>query len=154
MKVKIISLAISALIFTQCASQKKANELKMPTTNSEAVNSTYPSEKPETGVIRLIEKQNIFSEEYKLNITFVKTIEDSRCPMNARCIDAGYATVEIEVMNLHSRPKKFTVSSLENKNSFVFGGKKIKLINLYPSNSTDVGFEELKGKYVLDLKIE
>ena len=102
----------------------------------------------------MIEKQNIFSEENKLNITFVKTIEDSRCPMNARCITAGFATVEVEVMSLHSRPRKFTISTQENKNSFVFQGKKFTLTNIYPSNSTDISFEDLKGKYVIDLKVE
>lgn len=154
MKSKIFLLAISAFIFTQCASQKKSTDVKMPTTNSETVNSTYPTEKPEKGAVRLVEKQNIFSEENKLNITFVTTIEDSRCPMNARCITAGFATVEIEVMSLHSRPRKFTISTRDNKNSFVFQGRKFTLTNIYPSNSTDVGFEDLKGKYVIDLKIE
>ena len=74
--------------------------------------------------------------------------------MNARCITAGFETVEVEVMSLHSRPSKFTISTQENKNSFVFGGKKITLTNIYPSNSTDVGFDDLKGKYVIDLKVE
>ena len=154
MKSKIFLLAISALIFTQCASQKKSTNVKMPTTSSETVNSTYPTEKPEKGAVRLVEKQNIFSEENKLNITFVETIEDSRCPMNARCITAGFATVEVEVMSLHSRPRKFTISTQDNKNSFVFQGKKFTLTNIYPSNSTDISFEDLKGKYVIDLKVE
>lgn len=154
MKTKILLFAFSALIFTQCASQKKNNDMKMPVTKSETINSTYPHEKPEKGVVRLIEKQNIFSEENKINITFLKTTEDSRCPMNARCITPGFATVEVEVMSLHSRPRKFTISTLDDKNSFIFNGKKFTLINIFPSNSTDIGFEELKGKYVIDLKIE
>lgn len=154
MKSKILLLAISSLIFIQCVSQNKTNDSKMPTTSSETVNSTYPTEKPENGTVRLVEKQNIFSEENKLNITFVKTIEDSRCPMNARCVTAGFATVEVEVMSLHSRPRKFTVSTQDNKNSFVFQGKKFTLTHIYPSNSTQIGFEKLKGKYVIDLKIE
>ena len=43
--------------------------------------------------------------------------------MNARCITAGFATVEVEVMSLHSRPRKFTISTQENKIPFVFQGK-------------------------------
>lgn len=154
MKSKIFLLAISSLIFIQCASQNKTNDSKMPTTSSETVNSTYPTEKPEKGTVRLLEKQNIFSEENKLNITFTRTTEDSRCPMNARCVTAGFATVEVEVMSLHSRPRKFTVSTQDNKNSFVFQGKKFTLTHIYPSNSTEIDFEKLKGKYVIDLKIE
>ena len=72
MKSKIFLLAISALIFTQCASQKKSTNVKMPTTSSETVNSTYPTEKPEKGAVRLVEKQNIFSEEKPNNKTVVQ----------------------------------------------------------------------------------
>jgi hypothetical protein len=35
----------------------------MPTTSSETVNSTYPTEKPEKGAVRLVEKQNIFRKK-------------------------------------------------------------------------------------------
>ena len=154
MNTKFLILAAATFLVTQCTCQQKSTEMKMPVTSSQEVNSTYPTEKPEKGAVRLVEKQNIFSEENKLNITFVKTIEDSRCPMNARCITAGFATVEVEVMSLHSRPKKFTISTQENKNSFVFQGKKFTLTNIYPSNSTDISFEDLKGKYVIDLKVE
>ena len=38
----------------------KSTEMKIPVTSSQEVNSTYPTEKPESGVTRLIEKQNIF----------------------------------------------------------------------------------------------
>ena len=159
MKSKIFLLAISALIFTQCASQKKSTNVKMPTTSSETVNSTYPTEKPESGVTRLIEKQNIFLEKEKVNITFNKVTEDNRCPMNARCVWAGYASAEIEVMSVHSRPRKFIVSTIDDagknlKNSFVFNGHKYTLVNFYPANSTEVNFEKLKGKYVVDIKVE
>ncbi len=154
MNTKFLILAAATFLVTQCTCQQKSTEMKMPGTSSQQVNSTYPTEKPESGVTRLIEKQNIFLENEKVNITFNKVTEDNRCPMNARCITAGFATVEIEIMSLHSRPRKFTISTQENKNSFVFGGKKITLTNIYPSNSTDVSFDDLKGKYVVDLKVE
>ncbi len=159
MKTKIFFLAISALIFTQCSPQKNIANTQIPTTNSEAVNSTYPTSKPEEGVIRLTEKENIFLEKEKTNITFNKVTEDNRCPMNARCITAGHASLEIEVMGLQTRPVKFIISTIEDpqknlNNSFVFNHHKYTLVNLYPSTSTDLGFEELQGKYVIDIKIE
>ena len=85
--------------------------------------------------------------------------EDNRCPMNARCVWAGYASAEIEVMSVHSRPRKFIVSTIDDagknlKNSFVFNGHKYTLVNFYPANSTEVNFEKLKGKYVVDIKVE
>lgn len=159
MKTKIFTLAISALIFTQCSSQKNENNNQMPTTKSEAVNSTYPTAPPEEGILRLTEKENIFLEKEKTNITFNKVTEDSRCPMNARCITAGFASVEIEVMGRQTRPVKFIISTSEDpqknlKNSFIFNHHKYTLINLYPSSSTDLGIEELQGKYVVDIKID
>ena len=100
---------------------KKSTEMKMPVTSSQEVNSTYPTEKPESGVTRLIEKQNIFLEK-KVNITFNKVTEDNRCPMNARCVWAGYASAEIEVMSVHSRPRKFIVSTIDD------AGKTLKIL--------------------------
>lgn len=159
MKTKIFLMAFSAFIFTHCSSQKTTNDIKMPITKSETVNSTYPSGKPEKNVIRLVEKQNVFSDILKMNLTFLRTVEDNRCPMNARCATAGSATVELEIMGLYSRPQKILLSTEENKKknilrSFVFNKKKITLANIYPANSTDVDFKELKGKYVIDIKIE
>ena len=159
MKTKIFFLAISALIFTQCSSQKNENNNQMPTTKSEAVNSTYPTTPPEEGIIRLTEKQNLFLDKEKINITFNKVTEDSRCPMNARCITAGFASVEIEVMGRQTRPVKFIISTTEDaqknlKNAFVFNHHKYTLVNFYPANSTEVNFEKLKGKYVVDIKVE
>ena len=31
---------------------------------------------------------------------------------------------------------------------------KYTLVNFYPANSTEVNFEKLKGKYVVDIKVE
>lgn len=159
MNTKFLILAAATFVVTQCTCQQKSTEMKMPVTNSQEVNSTYPTEKPESGVTRLIEKQNIFLEKEKVNITFNKVTEDNRCPMNARCVWAGYASAEIEVMSVHSRPRKFIVSTIDDagknlKNSFVFNGHKYTLVNFYPANSTDVTFEKLKGKYVVDIKVE
>jgi uncharacterized protein YdgA (DUF945 family) len=148
MNTKFLILAAATFVVTQCTCQQKSTEMKMPVTSSQEVNSTYPTE-----------KQNIFLEKEKVNITFNKVTEDNRCPMNARCVWAGYASAEIEVMSVHSRPRKFIVSTIDDagknlKNSFVFNGHKYTLVNFYPANSTDVNFEKLKGKYVVDIKVE
>lgn len=159
MKSKLVLIAATTFLVTACTCQKKVTDMKMPTTSSKEVNSTYPTTKAEAGVIRLVEKQNIFLEKEQVNITFNKVIEDNRCPMNARCIWIGFATVEIEIMSTYSRPSKLKISTIDDKeknltNYFEFNGRKYTLANLYPANSTEVGFEELKGKYVVDIKIE
>ena len=62
MNTKFLILAAATFLVTQCTCQQKSTEMKMPVTSSQEVNSTYPTEKPEFGVTRLIEKQNIFLE--------------------------------------------------------------------------------------------
>ena len=69
----------------------KSTEMKMPVTSSQEVNSTYPTEKPESGVHSFDRKTEYLFRKEKVNITFNKVTEDNRCPMNARCVWAGYA---------------------------------------------------------------
>ena len=52
---------------------------------------------------------------------------------------------------MHSRPRKFIVSTIDDagknlKNSFVFNGHKYTLVNFYPANSTEVNFEKLRER--------
>lgn len=158
---KIILPLFIFLTFISCNCQKNVNqegEFIMPKTSSKVVNSTYPKEKAEKNIVRLVEKQNVFLKEQQMNVTFLKTTNDSRCPMNARCIWAGNASVEVELMTTTSRPKVLTLSVGDLRDGLVqtieFSGFKVTLEQLYPSNATDMPFSKLKGKYVIDLKIE
>ena len=154
----LLPSAFFVLNLISCKSQMTPAEKQMPKTSSETVNSTYPKNRADNGTVRLIEGENKFLKDKNLNVTFTKTVQDSRGPMNARCIWAGNATVEIELMTTASRPKKFQISTGDFKkslvNSVIFSGYKISLEQLYPSNSTDMDAKKLKGKYVIDLKIE
>lgn len=158
----IFSIIILALlgISLSCKSQKIAHQSTSAPekTASAAVNSTFPKEKPQKNIVRLKEKQNIFLKTEQMNITFKKVVQDSRCPMNARCIWAGNATVEIEVMSTTSRPMKYQLSIGDLRkdlvNSVNISGYKISLENLYPNNSKEEHSEKLKGKYIIDLKVE
>lgn len=154
----ISELCLLTVLFS-CKSQKTAQPTLAPEkTASSAVNSTFPVERHQKRIVSLKEKQNIFLKEQQLNLTFKKVVQDSRCPMNARCIWAGNATVEIEVMTTFSRPMKYQLSIGDLRkdlvNSVKVSGYIISLQNLYPSNSTEENFEKLKGKYIIDLKVE
>lgn len=155
---KFILLSVISLTFLSCNSQKKLSEVTMPKTSDQTVNSTYPTEKPDQNILRLVEKQKAFLKEPQMNVTFKRTVADSRCPMNARCVWAGNATVEVEFANNASTPvvHKLSVGDLRGElaSSVVVSGYRYTLQNLYPSNSTEVGFAKLKGKYVIDLKFE
>ena len=153
-----LTAAFLILNLMSCKSQSAPAEKPFPKTASETVNSTYPKSRAENGIVRLMEGENKFLKDRNLNVTFTKTVQDSRCPMNARCVWAGNATVEVELMSITSRPKKFQISTGDLKgnlvNSVSFSGYKISLEQLYPSSSTEMDAKKLKGKYVIDLKIE
>lgn len=154
---KNIFIACALVIFTnQCASQKKDPVKEMPKTSSAKVNNTYPKTAPASGIQRLKEKENIFLPNEKLNLTFIRMVEDNRCPVDVNCLRAGEALVEVQVMGVYTRPRNFILSQdLKNeKNSFVFNGKKFSLENVYPSRFSSVKLEELQGHYVIDIKVE
>lgn len=164
----LLPLALFAASFQSCSSQKmieNKNTLAgqesfvMPKTASPTINSTYPAFKQDENTVRLPEGKNIFIKDKQFNISFNKVVSDNRCPMNARCIWAGDATVEIELMSTTSRPKKFKLSTGDlrdkSKTRFAyFDGYKFTLENLYPSTTNDMNFEKLKGYYVIDVKVE
>lgn len=160
------SKLIFPLIFLaawSCQSQKKKDVLSQKQlttyTASTAVNQTYPQSPAEAGLIRLKEGQTHYDEKTRMNLTFLKTLSDNRCPMNARCIQAGQAIVEIEVMTPTSRPRILKLATFDSEKEQVarsasFAGHRLTLHQLYPANSTDVGYEKLKGRYIIDLKVE
>lgn len=141
---------LSALIFVSCNAQKKKTHWQ-----SKNLEVSKTLEKP---IIRLKEGENQFLKDKQMNITFRKVISDNRCPTNAKCVSAGNAIVEIEVMMATSRPKNIKLSTddinAEIKNSTIFSDYIIKLENLYPSHSKEIDFEKLKGKYWVELSIE
>lgn len=154
---KIIFPALAMAALTACTAHKNA-PAKLPKTANATVNSTYPVERPQKNIIRLNEGQNIFLKDQQMNVTFKKVTQDSRCAMNARCIWAGNATAAVEAMTTSSRPKTLllTYGALRKGDTPTaeFSGHKITLENLYPSTTTDFGFEKLKGKYVIDLRVD
>ena len=60
MNIKFLILTAATFLVTQCTCQQKSTEMKMPVTSSPEVNSTYPTEKPDSGVTRLIENKISF----------------------------------------------------------------------------------------------
>lgn len=155
---RLIIPAIAVLTLAACTAQKQTAQTKVPKTANTTVNSTYPVEGSAQNTIRLSEGQNIFLKDKQMNVTFKKVVQDSRCAMNARCIWAGNATIEIELMGAATRPQKFllTIGDLRagKVKSVNFNSYTVSLENLYPSNSTEMGFEQLKGKYVADISVK
>lgn len=82
-----------------------------------------------------------------ISITFVKVLEDSRCPKNVNCMWAGQARVEVLVSENGKEPitQEITLGATEevskNKTFFKEGDYFIKALTLnpYPVNGEKMG---------------
>ena len=76
----------------------------------------------------------------KATVTFLKVVEDSRCPLDVNCIWEGQATVLVEVIETGKEPKQVELLYGKRKNEQVFSseGYSLKGISLspYPSSTT------------------
>ena len=69
-----------------------------------------PANATGTVTVTLAPGQNIFVKEHRLNLTFDKVLNDSRCPTGVQCIWAGNATVAVTAMTTASRPQTLYLS--------------------------------------------
>lgn len=119
-----------------------------------AQNSQYEESKAKTITLKLGENQ--FVQEAEMNVTFLRIVQDSRCPENVNCVQAGNATIELELMATYSRPIKVQLSTSddiakEQFSSASFNGNLITLTNLKPAKNAD---GKINGLYSATLKIE
>ena len=74
----------------------------------------------------------------KLIVKFVELVEDSRCPKDTACIQAGTAKIKIEVRKPKAAPQTFELNTSENPQSVSFGGYEIKLIDVNPQPASNI----------------
>jgi hypothetical protein len=68
----------------------------------------------------------------KLSIKFIGVMEDSRCPMNARCVWAGNAKIKISVAVGRRAPQIFELNSNTPPQNVTVAGYRISLQDLNP----------------------
>lgn len=68
----------------------------------------------------------------KVKIKFVSVAEDSRCPVNARCIWAGNAKIKVAVSTGKLAPKVLELESRPDSQPGVVYGYKFQLVDLTP----------------------
>ena len=113
----------------------------------------------DSAFIYLNEGENRFFEEFEMNITFKKMLEDSRCPTDVKCIWQGNAKAEIELTGTYTRPVTLELSTMNDakkgfSNSKQFNGYLISLVEVSPKTTSAKNFEALKGHYKIKLQIE
>ena len=67
-----------------------------------------------------------------LKMRFISVVEDSRCPMNARCVWAGMARIKLEIVKGRSKARTIVLSSDEPAKEAGFYGYSFQLSDLKP----------------------
>jgi len=70
-----------------------------------------------------------------ITIRFLGVLEDSRCPVNADCIWAGNARVELELRGLDA-PATLSLNSFNGAKEVVYGSYRVRLVELVPVPTT------------------
>ena len=73
----------------------------------------------------------------KLTIKLV-SVEDSRCPANVQCIQAGEATVKIAVKNGKGARQTFDIGTRPGRETVEFAGYTIRLVDVAPHPAANV----------------
>ncbi|MFT3743658.1 MAG: hypothetical protein QM785_05110 [Pyrinomonadaceae bacterium] len=85
---------------------------------------------PETISVRM--GQSKTSDHGKVSVKFVSIVEDSRCPMNARCVWAGNAKIKLAVSKGKAAARSIELNSGLKPDSVVVYGYEIKFVDLSP----------------------
>ena len=103
--IQTTSLALlTTSLLTACMTAPTLPAKPTPSTVNQPANATG------TVTVTLAPGQNIFVKEHRLNLTFDKVLNDSRCATGVQCIWAGNATVAVTAMTTTSRPQTLYLS--------------------------------------------
>ena len=78
----------------------------------------------------------------KINVKFVSVIEDSRCPPDVQCIQAGNARIKVIVSKAGSDPKTFEMNTNLGEKGNIYNGYAIYLTDLSPVPETTARFSQ------------
>lgn len=156
---KILLSTFGFLTLMNCQSQKM-EKADISDNNPVKTNiTTKNNQENSDNIIYLKEGENKFLKEQQMNVTFKGMVSDSRCPEGVKCVWAGAATALLEVMTTTSRPMQIQISTSDlaaqklTKTQSLYGYN-LTLINVSPHRKENLSKEEMKGKYIIGLKIE
>lgn len=67
-----------------------------------------------------------------LAVRFLRVTEDSRCPINARCVRAGSAKVQVELRAPGSAPESPILETPDNPRHASYGAYEVEVTDLQP----------------------
>jgi hypothetical protein len=74
----------------------------------------------------------------KITVKFVSLIEDSRCPDDANCIQAGNARIKVHVSKAGSKPATLEMNTNLGEKGNIYEGYAIYLTDLTPTPKANV----------------
>jgi hypothetical protein len=74
----------------------------------------------------------------KITVKFVSLVEDSRCPTDAQCIQAGTAKIQVELKKVGTGTKTFEMNTSGKPKTVTFAGYTIQLIDVNPKPATNI----------------
>ncbi|MEO6052364.1 MAG: hypothetical protein ABIP78_13685 [Pyrinomonadaceae bacterium] len=100
------------------------------------ITSVASTQRIETLTLRV--GQERAADRGNIKVKFISVIEDSRCPINARCIWAGNAKIKIAVSKGRSAAKTYELNTGLDPHSINAYGYEIKFVDLtpYPGEGT------------------
>lgn len=160
----VITLA-AAVVLTGCQSSKDhtpKNNAPARLQNATPAD-TYPALPPANDRVRLREGQTVAVPSAPFAIKFEQVTADDRCALTGQCIWAGNVTARLQLIpnqtNANVATKTVDLSmgdlreGLKLDRDVVFAGYDVALDAVYPTPTSGDAFEQLRGKYLIDLKV-
>jgi hypothetical protein len=72
-----------------------------------------------------------------LRVRFVRVTEDSRCPINARCIRAGSAKIEVELRAPRTAAQRAVLTTPDEPRGATYGPYEIEVLELQPGREIE-----------------
>lgn len=85
-------------------------------------------------------------------ITFIKIVEDSRCPTNVTCVWAGNVKTEFEILDRDRKKTRIYLNSAIKPNKILLKGYSLQITSIFPSKIK--GSEISEKKYQVKLRVE
>jgi hypothetical protein len=67
-----------------------------------------------------------------LRVGFVRVTEDQRCPINARCVRAGFARVEVRLSAPRTAARRAILSTPDEPRGASYGAYEIEVLDVQP----------------------
>lgn len=153
----ILTLSLSSLFACQMPNMPHEEQLSSNASTQNSQSSTNQNNTFNTQTLTLEYNKEHKIESEKLALTFTELVQDSRCPINAKCIRAGDVTVKVELKkdkdSLGSGELTLRPDSPDRSDTAKIGDYTLQITKVVPEGLTAGGEEVIDADYSVDVKI-